>query len=145
MLCATVEEELRFKDLIDQWIVEGSVPKFPEFVGETRKDRIRRGVYQEAKEAKEALREIWELTQSVCEGVCNSVPTYMREEGMCMVSITSQPAKKKISFNSSSPLKRGYCMGKGCGMNMALTISIVLFHKKNLSNLHLFSPPLEGG
>ena len=83
MLCATVEDEPRFRDLIGQWIVEGSVPEFPEFVGETRRDRVRRGVYQEAKEAEEALREIWELTQSVCEGVCNSVPTYMRGRKVC--------------------------------------------------------------
>ena len=41
MLCATVEDEPRFKDLIGQWIVEGSVPELPEFVGETRKKKPR--------------------------------------------------------------------------------------------------------
>ena len=30
VLCATVEDEPRFRDLIGQWIAEGSVPEFPQ-------------------------------------------------------------------------------------------------------------------
>ena len=60
VLCATVEDEPRFRDLIGQWIEEGSVPKFPAFVGESeKKKRSRKRRYQEeAKEAEEALREM---------------------------------------------------------------------------------------
>ena len=60
VLCATVEDEPRFRDLIGQWIAEGSVPEFPAFVGESeRKKQSRKRRYQEeAKEAEEALREM---------------------------------------------------------------------------------------
>ena len=60
VLCATVEDEPRFRDLICQWIAEGSVPEFPAFVGESeKKKRSRKRRYQEeAKEAEEALREM---------------------------------------------------------------------------------------
>ena len=60
MLCATVENEPRFRDLIGQWIAEWSVPEFPAFIGESeRKKQSRKRRYQEeAKEAEEALREM---------------------------------------------------------------------------------------
>ena len=53
MLCATVEDEPRFRDLIGQWIAEGSVPEFPVFVGESEKKRQswKRRYKEEAKEA----------------------------------------------------------------------------------------------
>ena len=58
MLCATVEDKPRFRDLIGQWIAEGSVPEFPAFVGESEKKRqsLKRRYQEEAKEAEEALR-----------------------------------------------------------------------------------------
>ena len=60
VLCATVEDEPRFRDLIGQWIAERSVPEFPAFVGESeKKKQSRKRRYQEeAKEAEEALREM---------------------------------------------------------------------------------------
>ena len=74
MLCATVKDEPRFRDLIGQWISEGSVPEFPVFVGESEKKRQsrKRRYKEEAKEAEEALREMGADT-SECgmkEGVC---------------------------------------------------------------------------
>ena len=74
VLCATVEDEPRFKDLIGQWIAEGSVPEFPAFVSESEKRRQsrKRRYKEEAKEAEEALREMGADT-SECgwnEGVC---------------------------------------------------------------------------
>ena len=39
VLCGTVEDEPQFRDLIGQWIAEGSVPEFPAFVGESEKKR----------------------------------------------------------------------------------------------------------
>ena len=60
MLCATIEDEPRFRELINGWIEEGSVPAFPTFVGETkakRKARKRRHD-EEAKEAQETLKDM---------------------------------------------------------------------------------------
>ena len=59
MLCATIEDEPRFRELINGWIEEGSVPVFPAFVRETkakRKARKRRHD-EEAKEAQETLKD----------------------------------------------------------------------------------------
>ena len=68
VLCATVEDEPRFRDLIGQWISEGLVPEFPAFVGESEKKRQsrKRRYKEEAKEAEEALREMGADT-SECE------------------------------------------------------------------------------
>ena len=60
VLCATIEDEPRFRELIEGWIKEGSVPEFPAFVGETkskRKARKRRHD-EEAMEAQEALKDM---------------------------------------------------------------------------------------
>jgi len=55
VLCTTIDDEPRFRDLIGQWIAEGSVPKFPAFVGESEeKRRLRKRRYEEeAREAEE--------------------------------------------------------------------------------------------
>ena len=75
VLCATVEDEPRFRDLIGQWISEGSVPEFPAFVGESKKKRQsrKRRYKEEAKEAEEALREMGADTSE-----------YGMKEGMCV-------------------------------------------------------------
>ena len=85
VLCATIEDEPRFRDLIGQWIAEGSVPEFPAFVGESEKKRqSRKRRYQkEAKEAEEALREM-EADSSECRKEC----VYMRE-GVCKTNSSS--------------------------------------------------------
>lgn len=60
MLCTTIDDEPRFRDLIGQWIAEGSVPKFPAFVDESEeKRRLRKRRYEEeARETEEeALKE----------------------------------------------------------------------------------------
>ena len=82
VLCATVEDEPRFRDLIGQWIAEGSVPEFPAFVGESEKKRQsrKRRYKEEAKEAEEALMEMGADT-SECEGGRRGC-VYMREGGM---------------------------------------------------------------
>ena len=60
VLCASAEDEPRFRELVDQWIAEESVPAFPAFVGETEKQKKRRKRRheQEAREAEDALREM---------------------------------------------------------------------------------------
>lgn len=60
VLCGTVEDEPQFRDLIVQWIAEGSVPEFLVFVGESEKKRQsrKRRYQEETKEAEEALREM---------------------------------------------------------------------------------------
>lgn len=82
VLCATVEDEPRFRDLIGQWISEGSLPEFPAFVGESEKKRQsrKRRYKEEAKEAEEALREMGADTSEGEGGRRGCV--YMREGGM---------------------------------------------------------------
>ena len=60
VLCATIDDEPRFRELIEGWIEEGSVPAFPSFVSEKKSKRKarKRKHNEEAKEAEEALREM---------------------------------------------------------------------------------------
>jgi hypothetical protein len=60
VLCATIDDESRFRELIEGWIEEGSVPAFPSFISEKKSKRKarKRKHDQEAKEAEEALREM---------------------------------------------------------------------------------------
>ena len=60
VLCATIDDESRFRELIEGWIEEGSVPAFPSFISEKKSKRKarKRKHDAEAKEAEEALREI---------------------------------------------------------------------------------------
>ena len=60
VLCATIDDEPRFREMIDDWIEEGSVPAFPSFVGEKKSKRKarKRKHDEEAKEAEEALKEM---------------------------------------------------------------------------------------
>ena len=60
VLCATIDDEPRFRELIEGWIDEGSVPAFPAFVSEKKSKRKarKRKHAEEAKEAEEVLREM---------------------------------------------------------------------------------------
>ena len=60
VLCATIDDESRFRELIEGWIDEGSVPAFPSFISEKKSKRKarKRKHDAEAKEAEEALREM---------------------------------------------------------------------------------------
>ena len=60
VLCATIDDEPRFRELIEGWIEEGSVPAFPSFVGEKKSKRKarKRKHDEEAREAEEALRQM---------------------------------------------------------------------------------------
>ena len=60
VLCATIDDEPRFRGLIEDWIEEGSVPAFPSFVSEKKSKRKarKRKHDEEAREAEEALREM---------------------------------------------------------------------------------------
>ena len=60
VLCATIDDEPRFRELIEGWIGEGSVPAFPAFVGETKSERKsrKRKDDEEAKEAEETLKKM---------------------------------------------------------------------------------------
>ncbi len=60
MLCASQEDEPRYRELIEEWISKEEVPPFPAFVGETRakKKARKRKREAEAKEAEEALKEM---------------------------------------------------------------------------------------
>ncbi len=60
MLCASYEDEPRFRELIEEWIAKEEVPSFPAFSGESetgRRARKRRYKTEEA-EAEEALKEM---------------------------------------------------------------------------------------
>ena len=56
MLCATIEDEPRFRELIEGWIAEGSVPGFEKFTKESKAKRRSRKRKWDA-EAKEAEKE----------------------------------------------------------------------------------------
>ena len=60
VLCATVEDEPQFRDLIGQWIVGGvQYPSFQHlWVRVRRRGRVGTRYQEEAKEAEEALREM---------------------------------------------------------------------------------------
>lgn len=60
VLCATVDDEPRFRKQIELWIAKHEVPSFPAFMGETQaKRRLRKRKHeQEAKEAEKALKNL---------------------------------------------------------------------------------------
>ena len=59
-MCATLDDESRFRELIEGWIKEGEVPPFPAFVRETKaKKKLRKMKWKaEAEEAEKSLREM---------------------------------------------------------------------------------------
>lgn len=64
MLCASFEDEPRFRAMIEEWVAREEVPSFPAFAGECeqkRKARKRKGK-AEAKEAEKALEEMGATT-----------------------------------------------------------------------------------
>ena len=67
VLCATCEDEPRFRQMITDWIDSKEVPSFPAFVSETKsKKRSRERRYmEEAEEAEQAMREIGADTSKV--------------------------------------------------------------------------------
>ena len=59
-MCATIDDEPRFRGMIAEWIAEGSVPSYPAFVGESvRKQKKRKRKFEkeaiECEELKEEL------------------------------------------------------------------------------------------
>ena len=60
MLCASLDDEPRFREIISKWIAEKEVPSFPAFVKESESKRMlrKRKFEGEAKEAEEALKKI---------------------------------------------------------------------------------------
>lgn len=60
VLCATCEDEPRFREMVERWIADEEVPSFPAFVSETEdnKKSRKRKYRAEAIEAEEALKEM---------------------------------------------------------------------------------------
>ena len=60
VLCASYEDEPRFRELIEEWISKEEVPSFPAFTGEREEERKsrKRRYKKEAAEAEEALKEM---------------------------------------------------------------------------------------
>lgn len=60
VLCASYDDEPRFRDMIEEWIAKEEVPPFPAFVRETERERkSRKRKYRaEAEEAEQMLQEM---------------------------------------------------------------------------------------
>lgn len=58
-MCATLEDEPRFHEMITQWIAEGTLEEFPAFASEpeVKRKKRKRKMEAEAREAEEILRE----------------------------------------------------------------------------------------
>ena len=69
-MCASIEDESRFREMIEGWIHEGDVPPFPAFVKETKaRKRARAKKWKgEAEEAAKAQQEkgTGEIKSSIC-------------------------------------------------------------------------------
>ena len=73
VLCASIDDEPRFTELLTRLIEEGALPSYPAFVKESqqKRKRRRRRYEEEAKEAEEAKRR-----EGLDEGKGNVVPLW---------------------------------------------------------------------